>query len=219
MQQSASLAVRLLDQGRKGFRVAVRLGQRWRPILHVCAALTALALSRPTDLSNAVALPIVLFGAALRIWATSFINKDKELCTEGPYAVIRHPLYLGNFVIMAGICVAANNAVVITTVLPAMILLYALVIRAEERQLRHIFGPAYSEYASRVPALLPLQSIRRLRAGWGAAKVDWLKVAFHVVLLVLLVALFELKEEILERVFCIEYQPLWLAATSHVLQA
>jgi len=98
---------------------------RWRPLLHGFAGLLALAFSRPTDLTNLVALAIVLAGAGLRIWALVFIRKGEELCTTGPYALVRHPLYLGDLVVIAGIVVAMNSLAAALIAGLAMAALYA----------------------------------------------------------------------------------------------
>jgi protein-S-isoprenylcysteine O-methyltransferase Ste14 len=189
-----------------------RLGQvvrPWRPLLHGCAASFALIFSRPTDLTNAAALAIVLTGAALRIWASRHLCKDQELCTSGPYAYIRHPLYAANFIIMVGLCIAANNLLVTAIALPIMVVVYAGVIAAEERKLRARFGSAYEEYASRVPALLPLRGLRGSRERSASVPVAWVPLLARAASLVILVGLFELKEDLLERCAHIAYPAVW----------
>lgn len=189
---------------------------RRRPFFHGLAGAFALALARPTDATNIAALLIVLAGAALRIWATAHIRKNAELCTTGPYSVVRHPLYLANFIIMVGVCLAANNLVVIATALPAMAALYTVVVRHEEASLSQRFGQAWIEYAARVPAFIPcrLGPIPRITLARRAFR--WQRALFEVVLLCLLVALFELKEEVFERILFITYQPFWASAVASV---
>ncbi len=188
--------------------------RRWvhrnRSAFHVVAGIFALAFSRPTDLGNAIALVIVLIGMFLRIWANSCIRKNVELCTVGPYSIVRHPLYLGNFVIMIGVCIAANSLLVIIAGCAFMALVYAIVIPDEEEELRRLFGRAYENYARRVPAFLP----NPLRIGawsFSVGAVNWRRAARDVFLISLLVAMFELKEDVLERVYRVEYEPIWVA--------
>jgi len=85
-----------------------------------------------------------------------------ELETGGLYAVVRHPL-------MTGLLVAFWA----TPQMGASHLLFALAstgyvavgVAFEERDLRRTFGPAYGEYAARVPAVVPgLTVVRRGRA-------------------------------------------------------
>lgn len=81
-----------------------------------------------------------------------------ELHVGGLHALVRHPLMTGLLV-----------TVWATPHMGAAHLLYALSASAyialglwfEERDLRRTFGSAYDEYATRVPALLPLPTARR----------------------------------------------------------
>ena len=51
---------------------------------------------------------IAAAGEVLRLWATGHLTKNVELTTSGPYAHIRHPMYVGTFLIMAGFLIAAT---------------------------------------------------------------------------------------------------------------
>ncbi len=88
-------------------------------------------------------------------WATDVTAPaDHRMVTRGPYAVVRHPLYLGVLLLAAGtvlvhpsaatLCIAAGLAAGI-----------ALKIPAEERALRTACGEQWTRYASAVPALVP----------------------------------------------------------------
>lgn len=197
-----------------GFGLVVkteRLIYRYRPLLHGLGGLLALVLSKPTDLTTLMAVAIVLAGAGLRIWALVFVRKGEELCTTGPYALVRHPLYLGNFVVTAGIMVAMNNPVPALLLGLAMAALYAVVIRVEERWLSWRFGAAYDEYASRVPALLPAAPLRSLRVAIAGLDGKWAMAVQQMAVLLLLLVLFQAKEEIFEELLGVHYQPLWTA--------
>ena len=43
-----------------------------------------------------------LLGEALRTWSSGTLVKNEVLTTEGPYALCRNPLYVGNFLIGFG---------------------------------------------------------------------------------------------------------------------
>jgi protein-S-isoprenylcysteine O-methyltransferase Ste14 len=51
--------------------------------------------ARPSMFWAGVAL--FALGSALRWWAAGTLHKDQEVTTGGPYAVARHPLYVGSF--------------------------------------------------------------------------------------------------------------------------
>lgn len=78
------------------------------------------------------------------------------LKTDGAYAVVRHPMYLGIIVYHVGASLALESlALLIVTGL--LVLPYtALRIAAEERVLRSAFAGSWDAYAGRVPALSPL---------------------------------------------------------------
>ena len=76
------------------------------------------------------------------------------LHTAGLNAYVRHPLYLGVLVLLAGAWLLAPTAprAVFGLVTWAYVLLG---LRAEERKLVHMFGAEYKGYRERVPALWP----------------------------------------------------------------
>ena len=49
---------------------------------------------------------IAVLGILVRLWASGFVVKNKELSTTGPYGLVRHPLYTGNILMLIGYCLA-----------------------------------------------------------------------------------------------------------------
>ena len=82
------------------------------------------------------------------------IQPGHRLVTTGLYGVIRHPSYLGLFVLTLGWGLAFRSGVgVIIAVLMLIVVLAR--IKAEERLLRETFGPEYDAYRARTWRLLP----------------------------------------------------------------
>ena len=165
---------------------------RLRRNAHLPLALVALALARPSPSPYAFGFMVVLAGIAIRVWAAGFLVKGGELCTDGPYRDVRHPLYLGSFLAALGLCVMANSIWGWLLVLPLFMLVYAVQVTAEERDLRSRYGHAHEEWASRVPLFLP-----RFRGRAYAPNQPWRwfqvlanREHYHVLLTLLLVALF-----------------------------
>ncbi len=77
-----------------------------------------------------------------------------RIATGGPYARIRHPLYLGLSLVLAGSLLRAPSAVGALAVALA-VAQYAWLGVLEERDSLRAFGAAWSDYASRTRALLP----------------------------------------------------------------
>ena len=70
-----------------------------------------------------------------------------ELVEDGPYAVVRHPVYSGGILLFAGISLALSPWALVGTA--ALTLLWALKSRVEERFLLEHYT-SYAEYCSRV---------------------------------------------------------------------
>ena len=103
---------------------------------------------------------VCLVCAALRRlgkqWAVAArLVEGHTLIQEGPYSVVRNPIYLGMF----GMLLA--NGLIVTQWLPLLGASVLFVfgtyirIRSEERLLREAFGSEFEAYARRVPALIP----------------------------------------------------------------
>ncbi|MBN1384324.1 MAG: isoprenylcysteine carboxylmethyltransferase family protein [Elusimicrobia bacterium] len=77
------------------------------------------------------------------------------LCTSGPYAYIRNPLYLGNLIVSMGVTIALNEWYIYMILVIKYIFLYTVIIPYEERFLQSKFGDAYSEYKSSTGSFIP----------------------------------------------------------------
>ncbi len=94
-------------------------------------------------------------GLSLRAWAAGSIRKDRELATTGPYAHTRNPLYLGSFMLGAGVTLAGGLWVFGVAFLVFFLLVYRATVRREATELEARFGVSYTTYAAQVPAVLP----------------------------------------------------------------
>ena len=82
------------------------------------------------------------------------IKQDHKLITSGPYAVVRHPIYTGLLLAIAGSALARGE---LRGVLALGLVWWALwrKLRLEEAWMREQFGDAYAAYSRRVPSLVP----------------------------------------------------------------
>ncbi len=146
-------------------------------------ALPAVALAwlgRPSRPSLAVGIPVALAGEALRCWAVGYSGATTraayvtapQLVTAGPYAFVRNPLYLGNFITALGFTLAFTGALPATRRtalavlgLGTMLGVYAAIVPLEEAYLRQTFGPAFEAYVRDVPPLVPRFAAAGSRAG------------------------------------------------------
>ena len=119
---------------------------KWRVTLGWVLAVAALWLARPTWTSLAIGAAVGAAGEAIRIWAAGHLEKGREVTTSGPYAMTRHPLYLGSTVMGVGFAIAAGSALVAALVLGYLVVTIFAAVRSEEAHLTEKFGSAYPAY-------------------------------------------------------------------------
>ena len=113
-----------------------------------------------------VGIFLLLLGEGIRIWAVSHAGgatRTREvgaalLCTSGPYAQTRNPLYVGNMLMYIGIVLIAgmpHQLFAATGVAAFFIVQYSLIVSLEEETLDRLFGKEYSEYKQNVPPIFP----------------------------------------------------------------
>lgn len=79
----------------------------------------------------------------------------ESLNQTGIYSIVRHPLYLGNYLMWIGIVIYTKNGWFIIVVSLLYWLYYERIMFAEERFLERKFGNAYLDWANRIPAFFP----------------------------------------------------------------
>ncbi len=154
-----------------------RFVRHHRGKLHLLAFLLALAWATPCLPQVLLALPLITLGLAIRAWCSGYLAKNTELCTTGPYAYCRHPMYLANFIIVAGILLAGNNVYMTATGLVLTILVQVFAIRREEALLHYLFGEDYARYCRHTPCVLPWPP--RSAAVQGSGQFTWLLARYN----------------------------------------
>ncbi len=124
-------------------------------------------LARPFHTSDALATAgfvLVVLGLAFSAWARDVLGRNwsgrviiqdrHQLITSGPYAYVRHPLYTGIIVGIAGTALIVGD---IGSLIGFSFALSFTLLKAtrEERLLEAEFGPAYAAYRERTGTLFP----------------------------------------------------------------
>jgi protein-S-isoprenylcysteine O-methyltransferase Ste14 len=141
----------------------MRLTARWRAWaahhrVHVgiAFALAYVAFSRPSPVTFWYGAAVVALGESIRVWACGHLVRNEELTRDGPYSVVRHPLYLGSLLIGLGLVVLAEHQWLWMTAFVALYAgFYLPAMYVEELRLQSLFGPEYLEYMDEVPRLIP----------------------------------------------------------------
>jgi protein-S-isoprenylcysteine O-methyltransferase Ste14 len=156
--QNSDLDFRSFVFGRRGTLLAI-------------PAVVLAAAGKPSAFSIATGLPLAFLGEAIRMWAVGYSGDTTRgdrvtaprLVTAGPYAFVRNPLYVGNFLTGAGFAIAFTGknstgmrALLVAGSLATMLGVYAVIVPHEEAYLRETFGAEFDAYVERVPPVFPL---------------------------------------------------------------
>jgi len=128
---------------------------RWRVRLGYLVAVIILVVARPTPRSIIIGGFVGLLGLAIRGYAAGYLHKQEILTTTGPYAYTRNPLYLGSSFLTLGAGIAMRSWIGGALLLVYFSLVYSLVMRREERELRSKHDAAFDAYAAAVPLFFP----------------------------------------------------------------
>jgi protein-S-isoprenylcysteine O-methyltransferase Ste14 len=111
-----------------------------------------------------VGLAATICGCAFAIWArasiggnwsaTVTVKQDHELILRGPYAVVRHPMYSGFLLALAGTAIAVGEIRAFIGLGLAFVM-FLLKSAAEEQFMRAEFADEYARYSQRVRRLIP----------------------------------------------------------------
>lgn len=85
-------------------------------------------------------------GTPVQPWRAS-----TALVTDGVFAHVRNPMYLGMFLLMLAVAVALSGGWTLLAGLALILIIHFGVVLREERYLSRRFGEAYAAYKARVP--------------------------------------------------------------------
>jgi protein-S-isoprenylcysteine O-methyltransferase Ste14 len=132
---------------------------RFNEILRQAVGLLLVAVcayfAKPDIGTVAIGLAMAIVGQVFRIYAAGFIFKNKQLASTGPYTLVRHPLYLGNFLILIGFTLAAANLYVAIGVVVFFMIWYPAAIAYEDSKLENIFEEEWREWSKNIRAIIP----------------------------------------------------------------
>jgi protein-S-isoprenylcysteine O-methyltransferase Ste14 len=128
---------------------------QWRVRIGYPVGIAAFWFARPQMKWLLCGVAIAFFGLLLRGYAAGHLRKHKQLATSGPYAFTRNPLYLGSVLLATGFSVASHSWISTLLLAAYLAVFYPVVIRREQGELEAMYGAAFVQYASQVPAFWP----------------------------------------------------------------
>lgn len=114
---------------------------------------------------RALALVLIWFGLALRLWAiltlgaffrvTVHLQDGHRMITTGPYRIVRNPAYLGSLLTLVGVGLGLGNWLSVLALFLAGLIAFGWRIRVEDAALTRRFGQDHLDYRRRKAALIP----------------------------------------------------------------
>jgi protein-S-isoprenylcysteine O-methyltransferase Ste14 len=124
-------------------------------------------------------LTVIAFGEVVRLAGVAVAGPETrrrsravaDLVTEGPFAWVRNPLYVGNALTWAGVAIISGVSWLLPLATTTFAIEYGLIVRYEEAVLESLFGETYLSYKGRTARWIPRRPApgpRRLGRGY-----DW----------------------------------------------
>ncbi|MCW8831423.1 MAG: isoprenylcysteine carboxylmethyltransferase family protein [Gammaproteobacteria bacterium] len=140
--------------------------RQWFAVLFV---LLVSLLGEPHQLPLYIGAGIAAVGTLIRLWASGHVMKNKELATDGPYAFVRHPLYVGNILLLLGFSIASSLWWSYVLMVALLLFYYPPTIAYEDNKLKNFFGEPWEEWSKTTHALIPTWPKRKAGSSEGSS--------------------------------------------------
>jgi protein-S-isoprenylcysteine O-methyltransferase Ste14 len=128
--------------------------------------------SPPARMTRVLEVALAIFTVALAVASVWFVmtavktlgkewslaarvREGHRLVTEGPYKIVRNPIYTGMLGMLVSTGLATSRWIGLLIGLAFFIAGTIIRVRSEEKILREEFGPEFDDYSARVPAIIP----------------------------------------------------------------
>jgi protein-S-isoprenylcysteine O-methyltransferase Ste14 len=134
---------------------------KYRSLVGILCLVVVLWLATPNVWSISIGFFFMMVGMFFRAWSSGYINKDKELATEGPYSLTRNPLYFGNLLLGSGIAIACGNWLTVIIFAVYYFSFFTFLIAIERKRMKNRFGTQYEAWAKQANLFFP--KIKKIR--------------------------------------------------------
>jgi protein-S-isoprenylcysteine O-methyltransferase Ste14 len=145
----------------------------WLPVIMVVAGIIMMYLGNRQSIlydsrDEMIFLGISMIGQLIRVFTVGFAPRNTsgrnttggqvadELNVTGLYSIVRHPLYVGNFLMWVGPVLFLRSVWFAVMFFLVYWLYYERIMFAEEQYLRRKFGQAYDKWSETVGSFIPL---------------------------------------------------------------
>lgn len=139
---------------------------KYRSYTPIPFLIVMVVFARPTVASLLAGFAVLLTGELIRFWGVSIAGAETRttgnvggtfLITNGPFAYVRNPLYLGNMLLYGGIGIMSMALFpwLLAVAVVWFYFQYYLIVTREEEYLAQRFGEPFDEYRKSVRRFLP----------------------------------------------------------------
>lgn len=109
------------------------------------------------DIVEDFGLFLILVCILGRVWCSLYIGgyKVRSLIDNGPYSIVRNPLYVFSFIGAAGVGAQSGSATVMLVFFVLSVVVFSILVRREEAALLKVHGETYAAYMRSTPRFLP----------------------------------------------------------------
>lgn len=111
------------------------------------------------EIIEMLGLSLIFLGQLVRVSARGYkaehSQSGDQLIENGPYGMVRHPMYAGIILIGLGVVLSVCNIWALLLFICMFLLRYLFLFKKEEQGLVRVFGDQYRAYQKRVPRLVP----------------------------------------------------------------
>jgi protein-S-isoprenylcysteine O-methyltransferase Ste14 len=98
---------------------------------------------------------VSMLGEAIQLWCFASLDKGRTLACNGPYALVRNPMYLGRYFILAGGVLLLDRPWLVGVFTVVYYFYMVNRVKREEEYLRGALGAPYERYLLTVNRFLP----------------------------------------------------------------
>jgi protein-S-isoprenylcysteine O-methyltransferase Ste14 len=121
------------------------------------------AVKHVSPIEASIGVAVCALGIATAIWARAYLGRNwgmpmslregHELVMTGPYAFVRHPIYTGILLAVAGTTLVERFPGIV--LLPTLLIYFIYAAKIEERSMKQQFPDVYPAYIHRTKMLIP----------------------------------------------------------------
>jgi protein-S-isoprenylcysteine O-methyltransferase Ste14 len=150
------LATKNINWGLRRFLHDIRSHrERFRQFIGIAYIVLVSATAQPKGSLFWIGSILVVLGIAIRLWASGHIKKNKILAIDGPYAYVRHPIYVGNITLGLGFSLASGLWWSLPLFVLVLLVFYPHAISREDEKLHRAFGEEWEKWREDTRALIP----------------------------------------------------------------